>query len=102
MLPAAVPHFDEDGQMYLKVVYDHIHTMSVDHAMLVFDGRDTNITKQRRSATRDLASFLDNNPNAKGHESQFVFGFMACEEAPRPQPVERIAEKPVKKKRKPR
>ena len=66
MLPAKVPCIDENGQMFLAVTYDHIHSMSADHALLVFDQRNENIGKQKRSATRDLQSFLDNNPNAKG------------------------------------
>ena len=57
--------------------------MSADFALSAFSQRDENIDKQRRSATRDVQSFLDNNPNAKGHEKQFgVFSFMLEEAAP--------------------
>lgn len=77
LLPAKVPlEFDEHGNALLfEVRYDHIHSMSANHALLAFDQRDENIEKQRNSASRDLASFLDNNPNAKGREHQFTFNF---------------------------
>jgi hypothetical protein len=100
MLPARIPFFDENGQMYLDVVYDHIHSMTVDHALLAFDQRDGNITKQKRSATRDLQSVLDNNPNVKGHEEKFLFDFL--EDAPAKPTVEKVAESPTGKAPKPR
>jgi hypothetical protein len=100
MLPAKVPIVGADGQMFMEVVYDHIHSMSADHALLAFDQRDENIVKQKRSATRDLESFLDNNPNAKGHEHQFVFEFL--EHTPEQKPVAKIEESPTKKSPKPR
>ena len=95
MLPARVPFFDENGQMYLDVVYDHIHSMALDHALLAFDQRDGNITKQKRSATRDLQSVLDNNPNVKGHEEKFLFDFL--DDAPVAQSVEKVTESPTGK-----
>jgi len=78
LLPAKIPiKVDENGQILLfEVQYDHLHTMSLDHALLAFDQRDDNIRKQKRRATSDLQSFLDNNPNAKGREHQFVFEFV--------------------------
>lgn len=86
--------------MYLDVVYDHIHSMTVDHALLAFDQRNGNITKQKRSATRDLQSVLDNNPNVKGHEEKFLFDFL--DEAPETSLVEKVTESPTGKARKPR
>jgi len=82
MLAAKVPNglMDENGNLVLDLKYDHIHRMSVDHALNAFEQRDNNITKQRRSASRDLESFLDNNPNASGHEHQFEFDFMKEQE----------------------
>jgi hypothetical protein len=56
--------------------------MSVDHALTSLSQRDAIIEQQRRSATRDVQSFLDNNPSAHGYRSQFVFGFMLEEAAP--------------------
>ena len=40
MLPARLPVTDEKGNLILDVVYDHIHKMSLDHAILSFDQRD--------------------------------------------------------------
>ena len=68
-----------DGKVS-DVVWDHIHEMSLGHALASFDQRDININKQRRAATRDLQSCLDNNPNVAGHESQFQFDFMTEEQ----------------------
>lgn len=76
MLPAKTPIVDSKGNMVFDVQWDHIHKMSADHALLSFDQRDGNIKKQRRSANRDLSSFLKFNPNAKGHEHAFLFSFM--------------------------
>jgi hypothetical protein len=70
--------------------------MSADHALLSFEQRDENIGKQQRSATRDLRSFLANNPNANGHEHQFVFAFITDE--PEQRVVETIEESPQKRK----
>lgn len=82
MLAAKVPNglTDEHGNLLFDLKYDHIHRMSMDHALNAFEQRDGSITKQRRSATRDLESFLDNNPNAYGHEHQFEFDFMKEQE----------------------
>ncbi|MEM6469230.1 MAG: hypothetical protein AAF802_06640 [Planctomycetota bacterium] len=92
MLVAKVPSglVDENGNLLFDLKYDHIHTMSVDHALNAFEQRDNNITKQRKSATRDLESFLENNPNAIGHEYQFEFDFM--KEGDEEQVVETISE----------
>jgi hypothetical protein len=95
MLPAKVPVVDSNGNMVFDVQYDHIHRMTADHALLAFDQRDQNISKQKRSASRDLHSFLRHNPNAKGHEQSFLFEFM--EEEPEPQVVQKIG-KPKKSK----
>jgi hypothetical protein len=78
LLPAKIPiKVDENGQTLLfEVQYDNLHTMSLDHALLAFDQRDDNIRRQKQLATRDLQSFLDNNPNAQGREHQFVFDFV--------------------------
>ena len=94
MLPAKVPlQIDENGNLLLfEVRYDHIHSMSADHALLAFDQRDERIKHQQQSATRDLESFLGNNPNARGREHQFVFDFM--QEEPQPQIVEQVDESP--------
>lgn len=92
MLAAKVPNglSDEDGNLLFDLRYDHIHGMSVDHALNAFEQRDSNIAKQRRSASRDLESFLENNPNAEGYEYQFEFDFM--KEPEEEQVVETISE----------
>jgi hypothetical protein len=96
MLAAKTPSFDSNGNMVFDVKYDHIHRMSADHALLAFENRDENISKQQRSATRDLQSFLKHNPNAKGHEHNFVFAFMTEE------PETPVVQKIGTKKKKPR
>jgi hypothetical protein len=98
MLPAKVPIIDSNGNMVFDVQWDHIHRMSADHALLSFDQRDGNINKQRRSAKRDLQSFLKFNPNAKGHEHTFdTFSFMEEDYEPEDKPVQKIS-KPKKKR----
>lgn len=97
MLPAKVPAVDENGNMTFDVEWDSIHRMSADHALLSFEQRDQNIGKQRRSANRDLQSFLKFNPNAKGHESDFrYFSFMddPSETPPPPQKIKKPKRKP--------
>jgi hypothetical protein len=73
-----------------------------------FSQRDETIEKQKRSATRDLASALDNNPNLMNCSEQFKFAFMT--EDPVQQIEQRIEEStggpkdlpPKPKKKKPR
>lgn len=90
MLPIRVDAMDANGQRIFEVVWDHIHKMSLDHALTTFDQRDVNINKQKRSATRDLESCLENNPNVAGHKLQFQFDFMT--EEPEVQVVETVEE----------
>ncbi len=98
-LPAKIPvKTDDKGNLIFDVVWDHIHEMSADHAMLSFTQRDENIEKQKRSATRDVGSFLDNNPNALGIEDQFLFGFM-IEDSPPPPKTDYLSETPQKPKK---
>ena len=75
-LAAKYKRIDKNGNMFFAVLYDRLHEMSADFALTAFAQRDKIIEKQRLAATRDVQSFLDNNPNAKGYESQFRFGFM--------------------------
>ncbi len=79
MLPVRIDAVDAAGNRMFEVIWDHIHEMTLDHALTSFDQRDTNINKQKRSAGRDLQSCLENNPNVAGHESQFLFDFMTEE-----------------------
>jgi hypothetical protein len=79
MLPAKHQMVDENGNLFMEVVWDYLHKMSLDHALTAFHQRDENIEKQKLSATKDVQSCIDNNPNVKGHEDQFVFGFMVEE-----------------------
>ncbi len=77
MISAKVKRQDERGQMIIDVVWDYLHTTGNDHALAAFSQRDELIEKQRIAATRNVHSFVDNNPNAKGCESQFLqFAFM--------------------------
>ncbi len=96
MLPARVEAVDDAGNRVFEVMWDHIHEMTLDHALTSFDQRDENINKQKHSAARDLRSCLENNPNVAGHEKQFQFDFMT--EGPEEQVVEEIQESGVSRK----
>jgi hypothetical protein len=76
MLPVKTEAVDANGNRIFEMVWDHIHEMSLDHAIASFDQRDRNTNKQRRAATKDVQSCLENNPNVVGHEENFVFDFM--------------------------
>jgi hypothetical protein len=82
MLPAKHKRQDDNGNMYIDVVWDYLHEMSADHALMSFSQRDENIERQKMAATRDVNSCLENNPNVLGHEDQFKFGFMVEEQMP--------------------
>ena len=88
VVPATIEKFDENGNRILcEVVWDWLHDMSLDHALVTFSQRDTRITNQRYSATRDLESALEFNPNLAGQDDQFKFDFMLHE------PVEQTEER---------
>jgi hypothetical protein len=89
-LPVRTDAVDMAGNKVFQVIWDHIHEMSLEHALTAFDQRDANINRQKRSARRDLHSCLENNPNVEGHGSQFLFDFMT--EGTEPQVVEEIRE----------
>jgi hypothetical protein len=90
MVAAKFEGMDENGNRVFDVVWDYLHTMSTHHALTSFSQRDEVIEKQRLAATRDVHSFLEFNPNAKGFEGQFQFAFML--EEPMPVVVETIQE----------
>ena len=90
MLAAREEPVDAAGNKVFPVMWDHIHEMSLKHALNSFEQRDENINKQKQSASRDLQSCLENNPNVAGHESNFLFDFMTKE--PETQVVEAIQE----------
>lgn len=90
LLPAKVEAVDANGNRVFEVMWDHIHEMSLKHALESFDQRDANINKQKHAASRDLRSCLENNPNVAGHEPQFLFDFMS--EESEAQVVEEIQE----------
>ena len=87
VLAAKIERLDVNGNRIFDVVWDYLHEMSLDHALTSFSQRDEIIERQRLAATRDVHSFLDNNPSAVGHEGQFQFGFMLEE------PTEVVEEK---------
>lgn len=76
ILPVKTERLDARGNKIIDVVYDHLHEMDLHHALLAFTQRDENIEKQKISASRDLQSALDNNPNLVGCAAQFKFAFM--------------------------
>lgn len=86
LVPASIERVDARGNLVFDVVWDWLHDMSLDHALVAFSQRDERITQQRYSATRDLESALEFNPNLAGHEAQFKFDFMLHD------PIEQIQE----------
>jgi len=82
IIPAKIERTDESGNTVIDVVWDYLREMSVHHAMTAFSQREEGIEKQKKAASREVRSFLDNNPNAKGHEEQFKFDFMTEEAQP--------------------
>lgn len=92
LIAAKVEREDASGQKIIDVVWDHIHEMSLTHALTSFSQIDEGIDKQRISATRNLASALENNPHLSGAEHQFSFRFVL--EAPAPEPTE-VVDEPV-------
>jgi hypothetical protein len=93
LVAAKIERVDSRGNKMIDVVWDHLHEMSLSHALMVFSQREEIIDKQCRAATRDVESSIENNPNLAGRESQFVFSFMR--EAPAEQVVEELAETPI-------
>jgi hypothetical protein len=93
LIAAKIQREGSRGQKYFDVVWDYLHEMSLDHALTAFSQRDDNFEEQRRAATRDLRSALDNNPNMAGHEEQFRFAFVL--EEPSKIVTEAIEESPV-------
>ena len=79
MVPAKVEKVDRHGNKILEVIWDHLHESSLTDLLTHFTQRDETIEKQKRSATRDLHSAIDNNPNAMGCATQFSVEFMADE-----------------------
>lgn len=62
---AKFPKVDENGNMIFDAVWDHIHSMSFDHAALSFiDGRRGQLAGGCKSLHADIQSFNDNNPSA--------------------------------------
>ena len=91
-LPAKIEDWSS-GQLTMDVVWDKLDEMSLDHALTAFSQRDAGITKQKRAATRDLESCLENNPNLKGYQQLFQFSFM--EEEPVAIVEEKISESAI-------
>jgi hypothetical protein len=96
MVPARFERVDENGNYVFDVVWDYLHSMSLEHALRSFDQRDRNILKQRHSASRDVQSCLENNPNVKGHDQLFLFDFFVDEAET--QAAEEMAESPLPRK----
>ncbi len=73
---AKYPRVDENGNMILEAVWDHINAMSFDHAALSFiDGRRGQLSGGCKSLKADIDSFNDNNPNATQDKIQISFDF---------------------------
>lgn len=94
MIAAKYERIDKNRNRIIDVVWDYLHTTSNHHALVAFSQCDELIEKQRLAATHNVHSFIDNNPNAKGCESQFLqFAFML--EEPIPVSVEKVGETAV-------
>jgi hypothetical protein len=79
------------GQRIFDVVWDHILSMSLDHARISFEQRREQLAGGCRSLDRDVRSFNDNNPNASGREVQMSFDFTFEVETRHEQVVEQIS-----------
>lgn len=64
-----------DGKMVQKTLWDHIDTMSVEHAETSFRQRWDQLAGASVSLRNDVDSFNDNNPNAMGKPVQLTFNF---------------------------
>jgi hypothetical protein len=95
MVPAKFEKVDAAGNLVFDVIWDFLHEASLTHLLTHFSQRDETIDKQKRSATRDVESALDNNPNLAGCKDQFQFGFMT--EEPLPQVQQSIEESETKR-----
>lgn len=76
MLAAKLERVDTNGNRIFDVMWNHLHAMDLNHALTAFRQRDEMIERQRRAATRDVESVVDNNPKVRGYEGQFKFAFM--------------------------
>ena len=73
---AKYPKVDANGQMLMESIWDHIQSMSYDHAALSFIvGRRGQLAGGCKSLKHDSASFNDNNPNASEDKIQINFDF---------------------------
>lgn len=75
MHAARYPKGEKDGQLLFETMWDHIDTMSAEHARVSFNQRAQQIIGECRSLKRDQDSFNTNNPNADGHQIQRSFDF---------------------------
>jgi len=64
-----------DGKPVQRVLWDHLDTMSLDHAQTSFTQRWVQIAGSSTSLSRDKDSFNQNNPNAAGRPIQLTFNF---------------------------
>jgi hypothetical protein len=64
-----------DGKVVQKTLWDHLDTMSADHAETSFGQRHNQISRASVSLNLDKSSFNENNPNAKGREIYLSFNF---------------------------
>ena len=64
-----------DGKVVQKTLWDHLETMSADHAHTSFQQRWDQIAGASVSLKNDQDSFNENNPNAAGKEVYLEFNF---------------------------
>ena len=73
---AKYPRTDENGNRVIDSVWDHLYSMSFEHAALSFVvGRRAQLAGGCRSLKADSDSFNDNNPNAIENKIQMSFDF---------------------------
>jgi hypothetical protein len=81
-----------DGKEIQKTLWDHIDTMTVEHAETSFGQRWDQIAGASVSLRTDADSFNENNPNAKGREIYISLNFegVADAAAASPQQVQQV------------
>ena len=92
MCAARIEKVDANGNRVFDVIWDFIHSMSEQHAVLSFEQRHRNIEKQCGALARDARSFNENNPHASASGIQLMFDFTSATEDAVEQQVEVIQE----------
>jgi hypothetical protein len=101
MQPAKYKRMLAGGQMIIDAVWDHIATMSDDHARVSFTQQHAQWVGHGRSIKNSMDSFYDVNPNA-GERIQLTFNLELLIDQPEEKIVDEIPVLRVAGKKKPK